>query len=414
MPQSEIRNPHSEMKLHFSLMQAVADTLIEIFQNGKYADKVIEKVLRADRNRGAKDRAFIAENTYECVRYWRRLWFLKTGETTIPENFSATDMIQLIGIQLILKGIDLPIWDEFRHLEKIQLLSYFEKLNIRKIYASIPDWLDEKGVTELGAVQWGVELNALNQPSKVALRVNFLKTDLKKLQLNLSAEGFDTDIVGTESLVLKKRGNIFQSTLFQAGQFEIQDIGSQAITRFLEVEPGMRVIDACAGAGGKTMHLATIMENKGKIIALDTEQWKLDELKKRAKRNGAHIIEVRALDSTKVIKRLHESADRVLLDVPCSGLGVLRRNPDAKWKLSPEFIAKIMGTQQQILQDYSKMTKIGGKLVYATCSIFPSENEKQVELFLKQNPNFKFLKEQKISPARDGFDGFYMALLERV
>jgi 16S rRNA (cytosine967-C5)-methyltransferase len=154
------------------------------------------------------------------------------------------------------------------------------------------------------------------------------------------------------------------------------------------------------------------MQNKGKIIAMDTENWKLEELKKRAKRNGISIIETRLIDSSKVIKRLHDSADRVLLDVPCSGVGVLRRNPDAKWKLSPTFMEQVAQTQQQILQNYAKMLKDGGALVYATCSIFSSENESQVQQFLNVNPNFNCLKDKNISPT-EGFDGFYMALLKK-
>jgi 16S rRNA (cytosine967-C5)-methyltransferase len=185
------------------------------------------------------------------------------------------------------------------------------------------------------------------------------------------------------------------------------------VAQYLEVSPGMRVIDACAGAGGKSLHIAAIMQNKGKLISMDVEQYKLDELKKRATRAGANIIETRLIESSKNIKRLHESADRLLLDVPCSGLGVLRRNPDAKWKLTPEFINNIKQTQQHILQQYSNMLKPGGKMVYATCSILTSENEGQVTHFLQENPQFELEKQQRISVAQTQYDGFYMALLHK-
>jgi 16S rRNA (cytosine967-C5)-methyltransferase len=177
----------------------------------------------------------------------------------------------------------------------------------------------------------------------------------------------------------------------------------------------MRVVDACAGAGGKTLHIASLMENKGQIIAMDIYENKLNELKRRAKRNGAHNIENRVIDSTKPIKKLYDKADRVLIDAPCSGLGVLRRNPDAKWKLQPEFIDKIKVTQQEILQQYSRMTKVGGKLVYATCSVLPSENQDQVKTFLasEAGANFVLLNDKKVLAHKSGFDGFYMALLER-
>jgi 16S rRNA (cytosine967-C5)-methyltransferase len=214
-------------------------------------------------------------------------------------------------------------------------------------------------------------------------------------------------------LRLKQRQNIFQLPSFKDGLFEVQDAGSQAIAPFLQVEPGMRVIDACAGGGGKTLHLAALTQNKGKIVAMDTEGWKLEELMKRAKRAGASNIETRVIDSAKVIKRLEGTADRLLLDVPCSGLGVIRRNPDAKWKLSLEFVEKVKTLQQKILTEYSTMVKPGGKMVYSTCSLLPSENEKQVEQFLEGNgKTFTLITSKTILPSQ-GFDGFFMALLQR-
>jgi 16S rRNA (cytosine967-C5)-methyltransferase len=185
------------------------------------------------------------------------------------------------------------------------------------------------------------------------------------------------------------------------------------IAPFLKVDPGMRVIDACAGAGGKTLHLAALMKNKGRIIAMDVEGWKLEELQKRARRAGVSNLETRVIESSKTVKRLENSADRLLLDVPCSGLGVLKRNPDAKWKLSPEFISEVKELQQHILEDYGTMLKKDGLMVYSTCSVLPSENEEQVEKFLeKTSGNFE-LVEQKHSWPSDGFDGFYMALLRK-
>jgi 16S rRNA (cytosine967-C5)-methyltransferase len=175
------------------------------------------------------------------------------------------------------------------------------------------------------------------------------------------------------------------------------------------------VIDACAGAGGKTLHLANLMQNKGQLIALDTEAWKLQELRKRSKRNGIHIIETRPITSRKVIKRLRDSADRILLDVPCSGLGVLRRNPDAKWKLSEEFIERVRQIQADILQNYAKMARPEAKIIYATCSILPSENAQQIEKFLQSEPGqaWQVEAEKTIMPQQEGFDGFYMARLIR-
>jgi 16S rRNA (cytosine967-C5)-methyltransferase len=180
------------------------------------------------------------------------------------------------------------------------------------------------------------------------------------------------------------------------------------------VEAGQRVIDACAGAGGKSLHMASLMQNKGKVIALDVLEKKLDSLRERSTRAGATIIETRLIESTKVIKRLAESSDRVLLDVPCSGMGVLRRNPDAKWKLTPEEITHLNNLQAEILSGYSKMCRPGATLMYATCSMMPSENLKQVEKFLSQNDSrFSLEKEETLWPEVGGPDGFYFARLKR-
>jgi 16S rRNA (cytosine967-C5)-methyltransferase len=157
------------------------------------------------------------------------------------------------------------------------------------------------------------------------------------------------------------------------------------------------------------------MKNKGKILALDNADWKLEELMKRATRAGVSIIEPRPITTTKVVKRLKDKADRLLLDVPCSGLGVLRRNPDSKWRLTSEKIQEIKVLQAYILDKYSQMVKPGGKMVYSTCSILPSENQQQVKSFLSRVDGSFILEEEKsISPARNGFDGFYMARMKRV
>ena len=180
----------------------------------------------------------------------------------------------------------------------------------------------------------------------------------------------------------------------------------------LAPKPGERIVDACAGAGGKSLHLAALMKNKGRVISMDIHETKLAELRKRAVRAGADIIETRWIDSNKVIKRLNNSIDRVLLDVPCTGLGVLRRNPDAKWKLKPENLLELLKTQHFILENYSKMLKTGGTLVYSTCSILPDENENQVKTFLRENPSWNLESEQLLLPDVSDYDGFYIAKLK--
>jgi 16S rRNA (cytosine967-C5)-methyltransferase len=250
----------------------------------------------------------------------------------------------------------------------------------------------------------------------MVLRANSLKTNVNDLQVALEEVGIETEKLSwaPEALQLKFSRNVFRYDAFKNGWFEVQDPASQMVADFLGAKPGMRVVDACAGAGGKTLHLAAIMKNKGNIIALDTKEFKLAELKKRAKRAGAAIVECRTIDSTKVVKRLKDSADRLLLDVPCSGLGVLRRNPDTKWMLKPEEIDNVIQTQREILERFSPITKVGGLMVYATCSILPSEGKEQISRFIELNPNWTLEGEKNYSPLNFDCDGFYMALLKRV
>lgn len=402
------------MRLHRNLCFAVIDGLTLIFNEGKYADKVIQQLLKRDKRWGSRDRGFVAETTYDMVR-WKKLY---AEIADVKEPFDRENLWRMFAVWATLKGIKLPDWKYFENTPSRKIKGRFDELSqIRKYRESIPDWMDELGVKELGDELWTKEIAALNEQAEVVLRVNTLKTTKKELQAELFDLNLDTEEIKgyPNALKLVERANVFQTEQFKNGLFEVQDASSQLVAEFLNVEPGMRVVDACAGAGGKSLHLAAQMENKGQIIALDIFGNKLNELKRRAKRNGAFNIETRAIESTKVIKKLYEKADRVLIDAPCSGLGVLRRNPNAKWKLQPEFIESIKTTQQEILQQYSKIVKKGGKMVYATCSILPSENRNQVDQFLssEEGKGFRLEKDKNVYAHRSGFDGFYMALLSK-
>ena len=277
--------------------------------------------------------------------------------------------------------------------------------------------MDEICVNELGEEIWTKEIAALNVQANVILRTNTLNISKELLQKKLKAEDIITEFVPNhpDALILPERANVFKTEAFHNGFFEVQDASSQLVAAYLDVKPGMKVVDTCAGAGGKTLHLASLMENKGQIIAMDIYESKLRKLKVRAKRNKAHNIDMRVIDSTKPIKKLQGKADRVLIDAPCSGLGVIRRNPDSKWKLQPEFIDNIKKVQQDVLQQYSTMVKPGGKMVYATCSVLPSENQEQVKIFLTSDAGkeFTFVSDKKVLAHASGFDGFYMALLQK-
>jgi 16S rRNA (cytosine967-C5)-methyltransferase len=232
----------------------------------------------------------------------------------------------------------------------------------------------------------------------------------------LTNEGINTytDEAFPDALLLQENLPVFQTSAFQDGLFEVQDAASQCVAPFLQPKAGQRVIDACAGTGGKTLHVASLMNNKGRLLGMDVAEWRLEELRKRARRAGVHNMETRVIDSVKTIRKLNGTADCLLLDVPCSGLGVLKRNPDAKWKLKPDYINKLITIQQQLLRDYAWMTKPGGILVYSTCSILPAENHDQVAAFMNAHPNaFEIIEEKSLLPSQ-GFDGFYMARLKRL
>ena len=402
------------MRLHRNLVFTVIDSLLAIFNEGEYADKVVARALKKDKRWGSSDRKFVAETIYEIVR-WKRL-YAEIAE--VKEPYDRDNIWRIFAVWAVLRGITLPDWKYFEGTPSRKIKGRFDELSkIRKFKESIPDWMDELGVKELGEAKWTKELEAQNKQAEVILRVNTLKTTKEKLKailMDLNIETYASKEY-PDALILKERANVFMTDVFKEGYFEVQDASSQLVAYFLDVAPGMRVVDTCAGAGGKTLHLASLMQNKGQLIAMDIYESKLKQLKLRAKRNGVHNVEFRVIDSTKVIKKLHEKADRVLIDAPCSGLGVLKRNPDSKWKLQPEFIDNIKQVQAEVLQNYSKIVKPGGKMVYATCSVLPSENEEQVKHFLTtdEGKNFIFVKEKKILAHQSGYDGFYMALLER-
>ena len=402
------------MRLHRNLVFTTIDSLMAIFNEGEYADKVVARALKKDKRWGSHDRKFVAETIYEIVR-WKRLY---TEIAEVKEPFDRDKIWRIFAVWAVLRGYNLPDWKYFEDTPVRRIKGKFDELTkTRKFRESIPDWMDELGVKELGEEIWTKELAAQNEQAKVILRVNRLKTTKEKLRAILMDLNIETEFHKDypDALILTERANVFLTDAFKDGLFEVQDASSQLVAYFLDVKPGMRVVDTCAGAGGKTLHLASLMENKGQLIAMDLYESKLKQLKIRAKRNGAFNIEPRVIESTKTIKKLHEKADRVLIDAPCSGLGVLKRNPDSKWKLQPEFIDNIRKVQAEVLENYSKIVKPGGKLVYATCSVLPSENQEQIKHFLSTEigKEFTFVKDQKVLASESGFDGFYMALLER-
>jgi len=272
------------VKIYKNLVDALVKTLEEIFDKNRYADKAIEYLFKDQPKWGARDRRFVAETIYDVVRQYRllnALAFCETkGNNKVDElnelSGNKNNWYHIVGVYLLLRGHDLPAWDEFAGIDKKHIQQKIAEIqNNRAVFQSIPDWMDELGFAEL-SFKWNKELEALNNQAAVVLRANTLKTSVQNLQSQLLKEGVDTEhIKGTDALILKERKNIFTSPLFKQGMFEIQDASSQHVAPFLRAEPGMCIIDACAGAGGKALHIAALTKNKSKLIALDIEEKKL-------------------------------------------------------------------------------------------------------------------------------------------
>lgn len=403
------------LKFHRPIVEQIVLAVEEIFTQSRHADKVIEKFMKAQKKWGARDRRFFAESVYEIVRWWRYLGALAGFDPTQKSTVDKTDVLRLWTAWCFNTYNQIPDWPEFRDFDKEKFHKNKGSITSGAITQSVPDWLYEYGQKQFGT-EWDEILESLNKPADVFLRANTLRCSRDQLIDYLKAENIEALAVSglPDAVRLVERSNVFLTDAFKKGLFEVQDGASQMVAPLLRVEPTQRVVDACAGAGGKSLHLAALMKNKGKIISMDIHDWKLEDLKARARRNGVDIIETRVIDSTKTIKRLEATADRLLLDVPCSGLGVLRRNPDKKWKITLEEIERLQVLQLDLLKTYCKVVKPGGMMVYATCSVLPGENHHQIDKFLSTHgTDWKLIEQIHVFPHRQGFDGFYGALLER-
>lgn len=403
--------PSERPRLHPSLVSGITAAIGRIFFHGEHAETVVAQTLRSDTRWGSRDRAFVASSVYDLIRWWRLLWAMK-GEA--PRN-EAQAILALLCLNEKLNSFSLPESFPFAHHSPEQVLALKQSFQSQPaIYHSLPDWLEERGLAECGA-EWEPLRPALNEQAPVFLRVNTLRTTRAALLIRLQKAGFEVQAVDSlpHGIQAGRKGNLTGTEAWREGEFEIQDAGSQQIAAFLDVQPGMTVLDACAGAGGKTLHLACLMQNQGRLFAADAEARRLAELEKRAQRAGIRHLQVKAIPDSLKAPDHFPPLDRLLLDVPCSGTGTLRRKPDLKWKLSPAFVEECIRTQAMILESYSGLVKPGGKMVYATCSVFPSENEKQVGQFLAAHPRFRLQKSQTLSPAKGATDGYFMALLEK-
>lgn len=396
-------------RLYRPLALAVVDVLEQIMKEHEHAASVIGRKISENKKWGSRDRSFIVETTQDILRHFRKLAWSIGKEYTDPK----LNMWHVVGAWWLMKGNELPPYEPFDAMDALAVSARLGELTAPAIKLSMPDELMQLATDALQQ-KAETELEAMLQEADLYIRVNIFKTNRDTLQKQLKKQDIETARVdgAPDALRLVKRRHLMNLPQFKNGLFEVQDAGSQLIAPYLDVQAGMRVVDACAGGGGKTMHLADLMKNTGQIVAMDVAEIKLRNIRTRADRTGFSNIRASLVTDARV-EELYQWADRLLLDVPCSGLGVLKRNPDTKWRLTTEEIMDIISTQQQILEKYHTMLKPGGKMVYATCSILPQENELQVERFIAKYPEYSLVQQQYAWPSELGGDGFYMALLQK-
>ncbi len=386
------------------------------------ADRLLGNYFHQYRKRfGSRDRKVISEAVYGIFRHRRFIEGWENASEKQDELFKPLAALVLEG--LIDRKTFAEVW-EGKDAEK-----YFGLFNRREIPGGIgfaspaeklafvysfPLWMVERWLQRFGEEECVKLLRSLNERPPLVIRVNTVKISSEELASRLAAKGHEA--VPTEmspyGLKIRERFNIFELEEFTEGFFEVQDEGSQLVALRVEPQPGEVVWDACAGGGGKTLMLAALMKNKGRVIATDIRANKLEDIKKRAKRAGLFNIfpaDLNRLDESKLIRA---GVDRLLIDAPCSGTGTLRRNPDAKWKMSLERLKQCRADQFGILEKYTRYLKPGGRLVYATCSMEPEENEEVIEAFLREFTNFgRAADDTHLYPHQTSTDGFFISQL---
>lgn len=414
---------------HPTHLRSAAELLATILAGRRPADKEMESHFRAHRELGVRDRGLVAETVYACLRHKRLL------EHCLPPSAHAA--IDLVAAQWIRDGMSArAVADAGYGGDAAALAGCLRTLDAAAlpfaVRASLPDWLADRLVAQFGAAEAEALAQALNQPATTDLRVNTLKGKREEAQAHLAAEDIDTIPTPYSPVGLRRseRSPLFRTAAFRDGWFEVQDEGSQLLAPLLEPRRGEMVVDFCAGAGGKTLHLGALMANTGTLYAFDPQAHRLERLKPRLARAQLSNVRVVAISHERDdrVQRLNGKIDRVLVDAPCTGTGTLRRNPDIKWR-TPD-LAALIATQQRLLDAAAKLVKRGGRLVYATCSLLNAENDAIVADFSARNPAFKpvpvgeILARRHIAldmpgpalqllPHRHHTDGFYAAVFER-
>ena len=394
------------MKLHRHLCASTLELAKSVLVNHRVLDHELATAFEENPKWGKRDRSFVAETLFETTRWRRVLAFLVDSEETNS----------LITAQWLLMGYELPEWHQYNGLPADEILARQSLIadQPRAIRQSIPDWLDQLGHSELGDF-WEPQLAALNEKPSVFLRVNTLLTSVEEAQAWLAEHNVETSTLPDHPHALAlPPGKILPKALRLDGRIEIQDPSSQTIAPLLDPQPGERIIDACSGAGGKALHLAALSGNEARVFAMDVDEKKLAALKTRAKRARATAISPKPITETTPTD-FENVADSLIIDSPCSGLGTLKRQPDLKWRLKPAALERVRSIQAQLLVEYPKMLKPGGKLLYATCSILPSENQNQITRLLENHlGKYKLISQHNLLPSETGHDGFHASLLQKV
>jgi len=421
------------------------------------ADQVVDRFFRARRYLGSTDRRFIAEAVYGMLRHRLLIHTLfQSGLQELNGHDTSADVGSPLGLYfaylIAVEKKDVGFVAETlgsywkARFPSVSLERLAEAVVRRRdlqfesgsvpdrlsLMYSFPKWMVEGWLAHLGESETQALCAALNTPAPTTIRVNTLKTSVEECQKRLSEEGVVTERTRFSpfGLSLAKRVNVHSLQSFKDGWFEIQDEASQVLPLLLDPHPGELIIDACAGGGGKTLELAALMKNDGRIIAVDVEARRLRNLEKRAERAGARGLEIQLLEKSPARQKGLTKADAILIDAPCSGLGTLRRNPGNKWRVSPGFVEHISKQQEKLLEQWSPCLKPGGRLVYATCTLLRQENEDVVENFLTRHREFKLvlpssvLSQWKLEglsqdkylylyPHRHRTDGFFAALMVR-
>lgn len=408
---------------------AAIDLLDEIEgQPRKPADAVANAFFRERRYIGSTDRREISALVWSILRARRRLeWWLAQGSAArdfisprlLVAGFQVLDGRPLDSVARGFSGgryapaeLDAEELRRLRPLDGHTLDHPGMKLAVRH---EVPDWIVPNLQARFGAAL-ETELAALAAPAPLDLRVNLLKGSRDEARAALARDGIAAEPTKLSPWGLRVPGRqaVTAAAAFRDGLVEIQDEGSQLLVGLVEAGPEMRVVDYCAGAGGKTLALAMTMGNRGHIVACDVSAPRLEGAVKRLRRAGVHNVERHLLEpGDKWAKRRAGSFDRVLVDAPCTGTGTWRRNPDARLRLRPDDLAELVVKQAQILDTASRLVRPGGRLVYGTCSLLREENEAQVEAFLARSEGFSLLRTLSLTPQSSGTDGFFGALLEK-